>query len=67
MSLTLTSTETECMSLNEESTGNKLHTLIGISLNTADDLKYLGAKIKDGTNDFIIRNALAWSVCNKLH
>ena len=65
--LTLTSTETECMSLNEESTGNKLHTLIGISLNTADDLEYLGSKIKDGTNDFIIRNALAWSVCNKLH
>ena len=65
--LTLNSTKTECMLLNEESTRNEIHTLNGTSLNTVDDFKYLGSYIKDSENGFNTRKALAWSACNKLH
>ena len=57
--LTLNSTKTECMLLNEESTGNEIHTLNGISLNTVDNFKYLQSYIKNSKNDFNIRKALA--------
>ena len=65
--LTLNSTKTECMLLNEESTGNEIHTLNGISLNTVDNFKYLRSYIKNSKNDFNICKALAQSACNKLH
>ena len=65
--MTLNSTKTECLLLNEESTGNDIRTLNGTSLNTVDDFKYLGSYIRDSKNDFNIRKALAWSVYNKLH
>ena len=47
------------MLLNEESTGNEIHTLNGTSLNTVDNFKYLGLHTKDSKNDFNIRKALA--------
>ena len=65
--LTLDSTKTECMLLNEESTGNEIHNFSWKSLNTVDEFKYLGSNITDSKNDFNIRRALAWSACNKLH
>ena len=37
VALTLNSTKTECMLLNQELTGNEIHTLNGTSLNTVDD------------------------------
>ena len=67
--LTLNSTKTECMllnELNEESAGNETHILNGISLNTVD-FEYLGSYIEDSKNAFNIREALTWSACNKLH
>ena len=54
------------MLLNQELTGNEIHTLNGTSLNTVDDFQYLGSYIKDSKNDFNIHKALAWSACNKL-
>ena len=45
--LTMNSTKTECMLLNEESPGNEIHTLNGTSLNTVDDFKSLVSCIKD--------------------
>ena len=45
--LTLNSTKTECMLLNEESTGNEIHTLNGTSLSNVDDFKYIGSYIKE--------------------
>ena len=65
--LTQNSTKTECMLLNEESTGTEIHTLNGTCLNTVDNFKYLGSYIQDIKNDFNIRKALAWSACNNLH
>ena len=62
--LTLNSTKTEYMLLNEDSTGNEIHTLNGTSLNTVDGFKYLGSYIKDSKNDFNIRKGLAWSAYN---
>ena len=53
----MNNTKTECMLLNEESTGNEVHTLNGISLNIADDFKCLGPYMKDCKNDFNIRKA----------
>ena len=69
VALTLNSTKTECMllnELNEESAGNETHILNGISLNTVD-FEYLGSYIEDSKNAFNIREALTWSACNKLH
>ena len=45
--LTLSSTKTEFMLLNEESTGNEIHTLNGTSLSNVDDFKYIGSYIKE--------------------
>ena len=45
--LTMNSTKTECMLLNEESPGNEIHTLNGTSLNTVDNFKSLVSCIKD--------------------
>ena len=63
--LTLNSNKTECMLLNEESTGNEIHNFNWTSPNTVDEFKYLGSNITDSKNDFNISRAL--SPCNKLH
>ena len=44
--LTLNSPNTEYMLLNQESTRKEIHTLNRASLNTVDDLKYLGSNIR---------------------